>query len=440
MGNGCGNFGGYLNAYLYMKAPRDGRTVGICGDFGNNRGRDVNELINSKGHRHHRQWSTTYRDKVTVKAADSFFKCGDVYDYSYTFSPYRFKSSRTQQMVSVAQRMSMATEALASEFAEDKLLNKEAGDSPKELSQKKAEEKCKKKNAKAGGEAMTEEGLANCVQDMMLTNDDAVRKNAVQESSQEIELAFEEEKANEHDALQELAEERKLFVPGPFDPILQYCNGNCEEERNWKQLRAFPSRFTLVSLMNGKNLLQKSSTMRSAKMCDFVFTKNNIHAIAAMRFTLWADGKEVGKGEWYEPAKDTYRYRVDPKTRVFGIKIEGADEGRMGVIGSFGDALVTSSSWKCKSGLTKKEIETFATKDFDASLWPSAFEEGQNGILPWGERPGIAKSAFWIFDSQAYKMKSASTYCRVDSDNAWHSYDKEHLAASRWSCKSMQNR
>jgi hypothetical protein len=90
--------------------------------------------------------------------------------------------------------------------------------------------------------------------------------------------------------------------------------------------------------------------------------------------------------------------------------------------------------------LTKKEIETFATTDFDASLWPSAFEEGQNGILPWGERPGIAKSAFWIFDSQAYKMKSASTYCRVDSDNAWHSYDKEHLAASRWSCKSMQNR
>lgn len=125
---------------------------------------------------------------------------------------------------------------------------------------------------------------------------------------------------------------------------------------------------------------------------------------------------------------------------MFGIKIEGSDEGRMGVIGSMGDSLVTSSSWKCKSSLNAKEIATFATKEFDASLWASAFEEGNNGILPWGERPGIAKSAFWIFDSNAYKMKSSTTYCRVDSDDAWHSYSKTHLAASRWSCKSMQNR
>ena len=105
-----------------MKAPRDGRTVGVCGNFGSNRGRDVNELINTAGHRHHTQWSTSFRDKVTVKAADSFFKCGDVYDYAYTYSPYKFKSMRANQMVSVAQRMSMATEALA---AEPKLLQLE---------------------------------------------------------------------------------------------------------------------------------------------------------------------------------------------------------------------------------------------------------------------------------------------------------------------------
>ena len=460
--NGCGNWGGYLNAYLYMKAPRDGRTVGVCGNFGSNRGRDVNELINTKGHRHHTQWSTTFRDSVTVKAADSFFKCGDVYDYAYTYSPYKFKSMRANQMVSVAQRMSMATEALAAEFAEDKLLNKQAGDAPDKLSQKKAEEKCKHKNAKSGGEAMTEEALANCVQDMMLTNDDAVRKNAIQESSQEIELAFEEAKADEADALQELAAERKLFQPGPSDLVLQYCNNDCEAERNWKQLRAFPAKiytgftdewkeFTakIVDDAKRKGVRFRFYQKKHSCYCCDVFGVDDVRVqtggwpvriIADKSFTLFADGKKVGGGEWYEAAKDTYRYRVDPKTRVFGVKIEGADEGRMGVIGSFGDSLVTSSSWKCKSNLNAKEIATFATKDFDASLWASAFEEGQNGILPWGERPGIAKSAFWIFDSQAYKMKSATTYCRVDSDDAWHSYDKEHLAASRWSCKSMQNR
>merc|ERR1712167_543750 len=57
-----------------------------------------------------------------------------------------------------------------------------------------------------------------------------------------------------------------------------------------------------------------------------------------------------------------------------------------------------------------------------------------------GERPGIAKSAFWIFSADAYKMKGTTAYCRVDTNDAWHSYSKKHLAASRWSCKSMQNR
>merc|ERR1719443_2791760 len=239
-------------------------------------------------------------------------------------------------MVSVAQRMSMATEALAAEFAEDKLLNKQAGDAPDALSKKKAEEKCKHKNAKSGGEEMTEEALANCVQDMMLTNDDAVRKNAVQESSQEIELAFEEAKADEADALQELAAERKLFVPGPSDLVLQYCNNDCEAERNWKQLRAFPAKiysgftnewkeFTAKIVDDAKRegvrfrFYQKK---HSCYCCD-VFGIDDVRVqtggwpvriIADKSFTLWADGKKVGAGEWYDPAKDTYRYRVDPKT------------------------------------------------------------------------------------------------------------------------------
>ena len=37
------------------------------------------------------------------------------------------------------------------------------------------------------------------------------------------------------------------------------------------------------------------------------------------------------------------------------------------------------------------------------------------------------------------KDKSAAI-CRVDTEDAWHSYSKEHLGASRWSCKSKRNR
>ena len=94
-----------MNAYLWIRAPYDGRTVGICGNFGGNRGRDYSVMFNSNGRRHSSQWSTSYRDKVAVKAEDSFFKCGDTYDIGYRYSPYKFKSMRANQMVSVAQKM-----------------------------------------------------------------------------------------------------------------------------------------------------------------------------------------------------------------------------------------------------------------------------------------------------------------------------------------------
>jgi len=450
-----------LNAYLWIRAPYDGRTVGICGNFGGNRGRDYSVMFNSNGRRHSSQWSTSYRDKVAVKAEDSFFKCGDTYDIGYRYSPYKFKSMRANQMVSVAQKMAMSTELLAEEFAEDKIMNKDAGEKPM-LPRKKAEVKCKAKNKASGGAPMTEEALNNCVQDMMMVNDDNVKKNAVQESEEEIEEAFEEAEADEKDEAQELAAERKLFVPGPTDPVLQYCTSRCQYESNWKQMRAFPAKIYSDFIVEWreftakipKDAMTKTTRLRwyqkkhNCYCCD-VFAIDDIKVvtggwpvriIADRAFTLYGDGKEIGKGLWYEPAKDTYRYRVNPKTKIFGVKIEGADEGRMGVIGSFGESIVTSSSWRCKTGLSKQEIRDFTKPNFDASLWPPAFEEGQNGILPWGERPGIAKTAFWIFSADAYKMKGTTAYCRVDTNNAWHSYSKKHLAASRWSCKSMQNR
>ena len=163
-------------------------------------------MFNSQGHRHHSQWSSSYRDKVSVKAEDSFFKCGSTYDVGYRYSPYRFKSLKANQMVSVAQKMAMSTELLAQEFAEDKLMNKDAGENPM-LTRKQAEGKCKAKNKASGGAPMTEEALNNCVQDMMMVNDDSVKKNAVKESEEEIEEAFEEAEADEEQQQEE--EERR---------------------------------------------------------------------------------------------------------------------------------------------------------------------------------------------------------------------------------------
>ena len=156
--------------------------------------------------------------------------------------------------------------------------------------------------------------------------------------------------------------------------------------------------------------------------------------------TLYADGKQMGdRVDWWEPAKDTYRYRVDANTEIFGLRIENAKGKKMGVIGSFGDSLVTSSTWKCKSFLTNEEQETFSRPDFDDSTWPAAVELGQNGILPWGARPGIAKKAFWI-NTQESEAEQETVWCRVNSSDARHSYSKDHLAASRWSCKSWHDR
>merc|ERR1712072_1101594 len=101
-------------------------------------------------------------------------------------------------------------------------------------------------------------------------------------------------------------------------------------------------------------------------------------------------------------------------------------------LAKLGPSLVTSSSWKC----TIKGERDWQMPSFDDKHWPAAVEEGQNGILPWGERPGIAKKAWWIFTHDTYKMRGQTAYCRVNVADAKLSHSKEDPAASRWSCKT----
>ena len=105
----------------------------------------------------------------------------------------------------------------------------------------------------------------------------------------------------------------------------------------------------------------------------------NVAIVADKAFELYADGNLVGEGEWWEPAKDTYRFKVESPVKTFAVKINGGNDAKMGLLGMFGDKLVTSSSWKCSATNTD---ENWKNKNFDDSGWGSAAEEGRNGILP----------------------------------------------------------
>ena len=87
---------------------------------------------------------------------------------------------------------------------------------------------------------MTEEALKNCVQDMMILNDDSVKKSAVEESEEEVEEAFEAAEADEKDLKQELASERALLTSFPKGTlVLQY---SVNDGVNWKNIRAYPKK------------------------------------------------------------------------------------------------------------------------------------------------------------------------------------------------------
>lgn len=61
------------------------------------------------------------------------------------------------------------------------------------------------------------------------------------------------------------------------------------------------------------------------------------------------------------------------------------------------------------------------------------------GTDPWGQIPGIAKSARWIYTHSTTKKATTEAYCRIDTDHAWLSYSSEHVTATRWSCKNRED-
>ena len=90
-------------------------------------------------------------------------------------------------------------------------------------------------------------------------------------------------------------------------------------------------------------------------------------------------------------------------TRVMAIECEdvGSQEG---ILASTNDGVVTDGSWKC----SPEAIEGWTNPDFDDSAWGAPKVIGANGIGPWGDRPGIAGEAQWIWP----EGDSSLAYCR----------------------------
>ena len=163
-----------------------------------------------------------------------------------------------------------------------------------------------------------------------------------------------------------------------------------------------------------------------------------VRILADSNFTLFADGKKIGSGV-YNDMKEIYRYRVDPQSKVFAVKVDGRGENRAGFIASIGSSIVSSSTWKCNG-----------SADDNVVAWRSREPTTQIGRKRWrwartrvkAQHPG-ALSQVWHrrrfgYTHDAYIEKS-SAICRVDTTMHGIATAKT-FGCLRWSCKSLRNR
>ena len=117
---------------------------------------------------------------------------------------------------------------------------------------------------------------------------------------------------------------------------------------------------------------------------------------------MFVDGKSLGvDGDW----KVSNTYLIPGDTRV--ISVLGQDSGfQYGILGSFSNGLVTNESWKCSS----VHSPGWNSPDFDDEHWLHGVVVGKHGVEPWGNIPGIAQTAKWIWTAG----DADEVYCRLD--------------------------
>jgi hypothetical protein len=526
--------GSYMDSYLTINSPRDGKSEGLCGYYGKNgAGGDTGNaaFLANTGSRgsHHMTSKRFYQGPLTIKkGGDSHFRCAGFIGASMN-GKYHFQEigAGLNTGTKAQMQMKLAEQSLTAEYARMatwsyKRMADPAGD---EVSTSVAEKICSETIIKCSGMPVPDvAAMTACVADYVKVGKElgeSVLKGACDVVKEDEDNTEEDIKMDEKEEVLEMVSAAPLRVPGRNDLVVQWCAKDCDQDEStectkakqrmretkgkftpkdvnkvckWKQMKAYPAKlyeewitcspeamklipsklqatcgFRPMTVSIPPEAIEAQKALKTKIRVRFFQEAHdcyccNTFAIDSVRinvdgwpvrcqadssFTLYADGKEVGESSnnWasyqWNPMKDTYRFRVDPNTKVIGAKINANGEGKAGLICSVGESLVTSSTWRCSDDAAQSDPAKYTLPSYDASLWPNAAEIGRNegeGVLPWGPIPGIASKAFWIYDHRAYSKGKTEAHCRVDTKRAYHSYSITHKAASRWSCKSDMDR
>jgi hypothetical protein len=239
-----------------------------------------------------------------------------------------------------------------------------------------------------------------------------------------------EEKEAEAEKALEITGAAAMKTPDEFGVQLQY---RIHPSQPWQTFKVYPvavygERFSewyrttalLPPAANSANVaLRWFQPDHGCQCCDpwaldnIKITAGGVTAAVSVEssFELFIDGQRLGAGRNWE---DTFRFRMNKEFETVAIKAVGKG-GEMGILGTFGPKIVTSQSWRCTSVLTNEELNSWMYKEFDDRDWNFATLQGSNGAEPWGTRPGIAKSAQWLWVGDT-TQDLATAYCRVTKD------------------------
>ena len=102
-------------------------------------------------------------------------------------------------------------------------------------------------------------------------------------------------------------------------------------------------------------------------------------------------------------------FPISADTQVVGIKCVDLHVVG-GILASFSTGEVTDGSWQCST----EASSGWASPGFvPSSAWQQATVIGNNGVQPWGKRPGISDSAEWIWTPE-WSGGHTLVYCRKE--------------------------
>merc|ERR1711871_1904559 len=452
----CRNCQWYMRVYTVVFQLRDGNSEGMCGNFDGNAGTDASTMVTSKGNwRPRRQLPETVLDSMRISdPLQSFFACSRKAQYAQGLLT---KEKEWEEFQAEQKHPTKTLQEKVAERQDDASVDEVKGDKNNDNTDANAIDKDKAKSLCKN--AKTADAKAACEEDVENSGDVAAVADAKDESSDdEANETDMKEQENEivdaEEAQEKAAEEEKT---GNFGISLQYRS---RDDSRWNMLKDI----TLSKYgAKGEEWQQMTATIppqadprkrnvalrwsqadHSCECCDdwaishvrVIAGGSSIAVTADQSFTIFVDGVEVGSGSNPE---DVFKYAVNKNFNVVAVHARG-QEGHMGILGQFGEDLVTSGAWRCLPEQPDPSTN-WTLPAYDDSAWPFAMEQGNNGQkgLTWRIVNGISHDAQWIWSYGAHKEKGEA-FCRIDRRKAARTGIGEsgilHDKSSRWTCKS----